>query len=937
MLQVLQIRLTWVTLQQLVSPTLQPFTIAGVENINITTNDTSGLATAFEAEITAASAVTVTVSGDAGFNAGSGLSATTLTTFDASGVTGTGSAGAVTFTTGVLAASATLTGGAGTNTISAAAVTSTTKVMTITGGAGLDTLTGGAGPDVISGGAGGTTGTGLDGGAGHDIITGGTGNDTIDGGTGNDTITASAGNNTVVGDTGNDIITTGAGNDIITTGTGTDTVDAGAGNDSITSAVGADIIDGGAGTDTYVTDSTQIAAAIEGAGTGTSNGMVINLGSTAVTNSAVLSATTDQHLAGNLASVASGQAAYLYASSLFTNSTVVDTLSNIENVTLTGNGDNYVVGSATANTITLSATGADIVDTGAGNDIIVAASGGYITTADILTGGAGTDALHITNVAGANAAVDDIATIESIVILDGVAAADSTVTLTFTSANTAALTIDATALEAGEVFTLVATDAEVNGALTVKGGSGADIISTGTGADIITGGAGNDSITSGLGADIINGGTGTDTYISSTTQIAANIEGAGTGTSTGLVINLGSAAITKAAVLSATTDQNVSGSLTSVVSGGVAYLFASSDAAFSTVVDTLSNVEDVTLTGNGDNYVVGSATANTITLSATGADIVDTGDGDDIIVAASGGYITAADILTGGAGTDALHITNVAGASAAVHNIATIESIVILDGVANADSTLTLTFASANTAALTIDASALDAGEVFTLVSTDAEVDGVLTVTGGAGNDVLTTGDGADIITGGLGGDTITGDVGADTIIYNAILDGTSLTTLTDITNADDDFTATAGTTTDSIVGFVTTSDKVKIDGALQTALNAVGSVDDTAILLADNGNLNYNAGSVFIFNTVDDLAADNFGDITDVVAAFNTVNTGTPANGATNQEIIFAIGNNSDNAYGVYYFKDVDGNGDISNGDQIALLAIVSAAALAAADFSFG
>ena len=107
--------------------------------------------------------------------------------------------------------------------------------------------------------------------------------------------------------------------------------------------------------------------------------------------------------------------------------------------------------------------------------------------------------------------------------------------------------------------------------------------------------------------------------------------------------------------------------------------------------------------------------------------------------------------------------------------------------------------------------------------------------------------------------------------------------------------------------------------------------------MLADNGALNYNAGSVFIFNVDDDLAADDFGDITDIVAAFNTVNTGTPTGNVANQEIIFAIGNNSGDAYGVYYLKDVDGDGDISNGDIIGLISIVGAAALAAADFSFG
>jgi Ca2+-binding RTX toxin-like protein len=191
-------------------------------------------------------------------------------------------------------------------------------------------------------------------------------------------------------------------------------------------------------------------------------------------------------------------------------------------VTLSGNGINYVVGSATANTITIG-TGDDYIDAGAGNDTIVATTGANITTADVLLGGSGTgDVLQITNVAGANAAVDDQVGIESITMVDGIAGADSTVTITYTSANTAALTINATAMDVGENFTLVATDAEVDGVLTVIGGGGANIISTGDGADIITGsygidtivsGAGADTITPGMAADIITSGAGADSII----------------------------------------------------------------------------------------------------------------------------------------------------------------------------------------------------------------------------------------------------------------------------------------------------------------------------------------------------------------------------------------------------------------------------------------
>ncbi|WP_086465744.1 beta strand repeat-containing protein [Oceanibaculum nanhaiense] len=167
-------------------------TAAGVETLNIVTDDTDTTAptTVFTIPITATSVKSVTVSGDVGIDL-TGLTATTLTSLDASGVTATGAAGAVTITTGALAAAATLTGGAGNDTINASAAT---KAVTLTGGAGGDTLTGSS-----------TVASTINGGDGNDILTGGAGADTINGGAGNDQITS------------------GAGLDIVDVGTGTDT------------------------------------------------------------------------------------------------------------------------------------------------------------------------------------------------------------------------------------------------------------------------------------------------------------------------------------------------------------------------------------------------------------------------------------------------------------------------------------------------------------------------------------------------------------------------------------------------------------------------------------------------------------------------------------------------------------------------------------------
>jgi Ca2+-binding RTX toxin-like protein len=110
---------------------------------------------------------------------------------------------------------------------------------------------------------------------------------------------------------------------------------------------------------------------------------VINLGSAELSVSAVFTA-TGKYLAPST-TVAAGKVAYLFANESSLNSAVQDTLSNIENVTLSGNGANYVIGSSSANSIT-GGTGADTIDGGAGNDTITGGEG-----ADSLTGGAGAD------------------------------------------------------------------------------------------------------------------------------------------------------------------------------------------------------------------------------------------------------------------------------------------------------------------------------------------------------------------------------------------------------------------------------------------------------------------------------------------------------------------------------------------------------------------
>lgn len=157
-------------------------TVASVETVNIETTDSTTATDPTAASsviLNATSATSVMVKGNHGVNM-TGSTLTGLTTFDASGVTATGAAGAVTFATGTTDKNVSIKGGAGNDVLSGASTTDATKVVTIDGGAGNDTIIGGAGKDVLSGSA------------GNDTVTGGAGADTISLGAGNDKIVINA-------------------------------------------------------------------------------------------------------------------------------------------------------------------------------------------------------------------------------------------------------------------------------------------------------------------------------------------------------------------------------------------------------------------------------------------------------------------------------------------------------------------------------------------------------------------------------------------------------------------------------------------------------------------------------------------------------------------------------------------------------------------------
>ncbi len=231
------------------------FTIANVEKLTITTTDadTTAQTAVIVTPLTATSASTVTVAGNMGISFIGGLTQTTLTSLDASGLTATGAFGGLTFTAGALAASSVIKGAAaGTNTVIFSAANTADTFVTYTGGTGADVITGSNGlNNVVSLGNGANSFTSV-----------GAGNNTITGGTGVDTITVGTGANT---------ISVGAGNDIVHIG----------------ASAGLNTVDVGTGTDTIILDGIQTTSGFYTSVTGMGAGDIINLASVIDTAAAV--------------------------------------------------------------------------------------------------------------------------------------------------------------------------------------------------------------------------------------------------------------------------------------------------------------------------------------------------------------------------------------------------------------------------------------------------------------------------------------------------------------------------------------------------------------------------------------------------------------------------------------------------------------------------
>ena len=308
----------------------------------------------------------------------------------------------------------------------------------------------------------------------------------------------------------------------------------------------------------------------------------------------------------------------------------------------TGTGAITVDAGAGADTITLTSVGAlATINANEGNDTIEMDED---TGAYVVLGGAGDDTYDFGSETGMNATIVDSAGADDTILLSG--ASMNTYSEAFSMSGIEVFQMgsnnftlnaaqfannNAVALEGSGTFTVnaaAATAATIDASnLTMGSAHTVSIVYSGdSGADVITGGGENETIDGAAGADTLTGGAGTDTL-----DVSTNFNVTETGSanaSTGVVVNLGSTALTNTSIYTNVADY-IAGGLSSVASGQVAHLYAADLTTNSAVIDTVSGFENVTGSAGAD-YIVGDSGANNITTGA-GADYIVPGLGNDTV------------------------------------------------------------------------------------------------------------------------------------------------------------------------------------------------------------------------------------------------------------------------------------------------------------------
>jgi Ca2+-binding RTX toxin-like protein len=429
------------------------------------------------------------------------------------------------------------------------------------------------------------------------------------------------------------------------------------------------------------------------------------------------------------------------------------------NDSLSGGSAADTVSGGSGNDMITGGAGADSLTGGDGNDVFRFISGDELGEDVLVQGDGGANSIEITaaDLTIVDADFTDVRNIQTLaltgastVVLDVAAFAAGITNVTTgadatsitTNATVAAVSINAAALADGTALTL----ADLNtAAFTVTGLSG-DIVTDAVAGTltVTTAAVANSSIETAAGATTISGlatAVSVDaadlvdsinlTLNDATNYTVTNLEGnvvAGGSTGT-LNIALDDVNDNVASIGAGT------GNVT--VTGG-----AATDIVTVTGLGTVGQVFTATAALSSFN-VTGGAGAQSIT-GGSGNDTITGGAGNDTITGGAGN-----DQMTGGSDADTFDITTTAADTDRISDWGLGAD--VLAGSAFAGQRLIVTIVNTSTTAFN--------------ASTAFDTNGVVSVTGGSGNDTITGGVGADTITGGNGNDIITGGAGADSLI----------------------------------------------------------------------------------------------------------------------------------------------------------------------------
>jgi hypothetical protein len=237
----------------------------------------------------------------------------------------------------------------------------------------------------------------------------------------------------------------------------------------------------------------------------------------------------------------------------------------------------------------------------------------------------------------------------------------------------------------------------------------------------------------------------------------------------------------------------------------------------------------------------------------------------------------------------------------------------------------------ASTASLTLKATSLgDTLNGGTVADTLTGGSGGDTITALAGNDTIVGGAGADTINAGTGNDHVTAGEGADGVIVGA---GADTVVLTETTSAADNVQFAALTDGSAagvagknfsgynvITGFKTTVDDLVFDGG-------VANIDDTVDTDILNGSIIVKAGTVAT-TALNDITADNFTSVDQVVNFLNDAGVGFTATASQNEVFFVTIGTGASAFTAVYAFVN---NADTTvDATELYLIATVDATLVA-------